>query len=287
MLGRLKIAAASVALLCCFISGNTSAADIAMTPKMMLYLAESGNTSVQNELADNYRFGRGGYEKDDVKALYWYRSAGLNGNGRGMRMVGLHYLEGRGGVPVDLVRSFIWMRKGAFAEDPVAQRITASNYAEGRGVAPNPEESCAWTIIRRNQIVEMDPGIAPDKLPDMSICTPEVMERAKPIIARHTENSDSSLNALVTSLEDNAKIVPVFGARGTSLLAGGFAEDAVQVYARLDFIEATISQQMLFQQFTALYRSGDVDGARERAGKYLARFGKGAAHSAEAAKLAN
>ena len=82
--------------------------------------AEAGDPEAQNRLGDNYYFGHGVGQDDDL-AFVWYRKAAKQGNAVAQGNLGFMYEDGRG-VEKDGAQAAAWYRKAAEQGDEVARK---------------------------------------------------------------------------------------------------------------------------------------------------------------------
>lgn len=89
-----------------------------------LTAAMQGDAAGQYHLAQMYQSGRG-IEKDDMKALYWYRRSAAQDYVPAIKVIAFAYRKGgfSGQIPIDLDRAKTWDSKAAHLE--VVQRKVA------------------------------------------------------------------------------------------------------------------------------------------------------------------
>ena len=95
-------------------------------------LAEKGDAKAQYRLGDLLRKGQGG-KRDDKRALYWYRKAGIGGDARAQIRLGEFYRTGKS-VPMDPGVAVSWYRKAAQAGNAWGELRLGEMYRMGQGV---------------------------------------------------------------------------------------------------------------------------------------------------------
>lgn len=104
--------------------------------------AEAGNAYAATLLGDCY--GKGwGVQRDDAKAVAWYRKGAEAGDTMGMVALANCYLFGTG-VGVDEAQSFQWNMRAAKAGSPEGMLNVALDYEGGHGVPQTPEAAFMW-----------------------------------------------------------------------------------------------------------------------------------------------
>lgn len=76
--------------------------------------ARAGNAAAQYRMANCYRFGWDGAEKNDEKYVYWLEKAANGGNTEASYDLGENYLYGMHGLPKDKEKYLKWCKKAAF-----------------------------------------------------------------------------------------------------------------------------------------------------------------------------
>ena len=104
--------------------------------------AEQGNADAQFNLGNMYLNGRG-VLKDDSEAVKWYRKAAEQGYASAQCNLGWMYNEGRG-VTQDDYEAVMWLRKAAEQGDARAQGSLGWMYENGRGVLKDDSEAVKW-----------------------------------------------------------------------------------------------------------------------------------------------
>ena len=105
--------------------------------------ADNGDEKAMFILGEQYADGYGGVDKDENKALYWYRKLAEKGSPWGQHALGECYKEGKG-VSQDFALAAQWYRKAADQDNAASQAMLADLYFQGQGVATNEEESFKW-----------------------------------------------------------------------------------------------------------------------------------------------
>lgn len=76
--------------------------------------ARAGNAAAQYRMANCYKFGWDGAEKNDEKYVYWLEKAANGGNTEASYDLGENYLYGMHGLPEDKEKYLKWCKKAAF-----------------------------------------------------------------------------------------------------------------------------------------------------------------------------
>jgi TPR repeat protein len=85
-----------------------------------------------------------GVDKDEMRAVYWYRQSALQGHPRGQGILGYCYGEGFG-VPKDEKEAMRWYRLAAEQGESVAIYNVGYCYEDGIGVEKDPKEAVKVT----------------------------------------------------------------------------------------------------------------------------------------------
>lgn len=109
---------------------------------MMALLAESRGYAAHS-IAAMYTLGYH-LEKDDTKALTWFRKAADAGYGPAMTTIGFAYLQGNLGLPKDAAQAHVWLHRAASSEQGLAMSALGELYAHGVGVPVDPAQAIAW-----------------------------------------------------------------------------------------------------------------------------------------------
>ncbi|MDD6005961.1 MAG: Sel1-like repeat-containing protein kinase family protein, partial [Bacteroidales bacterium] len=104
--------------------------------------AEQGYAPAQNSLGICYELGRG-VEQDYAEAVEWYRKAAVQGYAFAQVNLGYCYKWGRG-VKQDYAKAVEWFRKAAEQGNSGAQYLLGDCYENGRGVAKNWYKAVEW-----------------------------------------------------------------------------------------------------------------------------------------------
>lgn len=94
-------------------------------------------------VAEHYETGIG-VDKDEGKAVEWYRKAAENGDGKAMREMASFYRYGILGVEKNLSEAIGWYRKAAEDGDAVSQYKLAQCYWRGIGIAQSDSGAIDW-----------------------------------------------------------------------------------------------------------------------------------------------
>lgn len=76
--------------------------------------ANAGDAEAQYDIANCYKFGWDGAEKNDEKYIYWLEKAANGGNTEASYDLGENYLFGKHGLPEDKEKYLKWCKKAAF-----------------------------------------------------------------------------------------------------------------------------------------------------------------------------
>jgi TPR repeat protein len=109
---------------------------------MLLALAEKGHIGAQRIYGESYMIGSG-VEKDQAKAIEWWRKAAEQGDGRANSWLGLCYKTGTG-VEKDLSKAIELLHKAAAQDDDEAQYRLGCLYEEGEGVEQDYAKAAEW-----------------------------------------------------------------------------------------------------------------------------------------------
>lgn len=104
--------------------------------------AEAGDADAQYSLGYKYEKSIG-VEKDEKKAVRWYREAAAQDHLAALFAVGLMYAYGKG-VKRDDKESVRWVRKAAEKNFAKAQHRLGYNYEKGVGVKKSEQEAVKW-----------------------------------------------------------------------------------------------------------------------------------------------
>lgn len=103
-------------------------------------LAEAGDSEAQYRLGRMYDSGLG-LEADPKQALVWLGMAAQTGHADAQRIVGVYHEEGKGGADKDMLKAFGWYEKSAAQGNDRAMRNLARLYSDGRGVKADPKKA--------------------------------------------------------------------------------------------------------------------------------------------------
>jgi len=162
-----------------FVENAFAAGDYAGALEPATRLAEAGNPRMQYIVADIYKNGRGGIERDPGKALEWMlkaanggeigarvnvafmveRGEGVDadpelafnlfldlahiGNAQSQNHVGYYYATGKG-TDKDLNEAFYWFERAASEGHAVAMRNLGLSYEQGLGTKRDPDKARTW-----------------------------------------------------------------------------------------------------------------------------------------------
>jgi TPR repeat protein len=107
--------------------------------------AIEGDPKAQTGLAFMYVKGRG-VDKNDTKALKWYRLAAKQNNAFAQLEIGIMYMEGRA-VQKDYEEAIKWFRLSAEQGYAGAQRMLGTMYMRGHGVTQSDAEALNWSAL--------------------------------------------------------------------------------------------------------------------------------------------
>ncbi|MEG3640228.1 tetratricopeptide repeat protein [Magnetococcus sp. PR-3] len=91
----------------------------------------------------HYFYGRGGVEKDRIKAFQYYQHAGNLGHTTAQYATGWMLMTGRG-VAKNHTEALGWLEKAASVGDKKAQYFMGVLLLQGEGVTPNPQQAIHW-----------------------------------------------------------------------------------------------------------------------------------------------
>ena len=110
-----------------------------------LYLkAKKGDAIAQFKLGYSYRKGDG-VEKNDEKAVYWYKLAAEQGMVNAQYNLGVCYFHGQG-VEVDKSTALLWWTKAGYQNDTDAQFYVGLCYEKSEGVEQDYVEALRWYL---------------------------------------------------------------------------------------------------------------------------------------------
>jgi TPR repeat protein len=88
--------------------------------------------------------GQGGLQKDDKKAVEWYRKAAEQGNAQAQTYLGMAFENGQGGIQKDDSKAVEWYRKAAEQNNSEAQFALGYRYRTGEGVTQDYAQAIEW-----------------------------------------------------------------------------------------------------------------------------------------------
>ncbi len=98
-----------------------------------------------NALGEFYYSGKGGLEKDEVKAVEWYRKAANKNYALGMANLGVMYERGKGGLAQDETKAVEWYREAADNGNPLGMANLGYMYERGKGgLAQDETKAVEW-----------------------------------------------------------------------------------------------------------------------------------------------
>jgi|ERR1017187_8580650 TPR repeat protein len=107
--------------------------------------ADRGNADAQEKLGEMYESGSGGLAKDDAPAVPWFRKAAEQGNAEAQSNLGVMYQNGEGGLKKDDAYAVSWYRKAAEQGYPLAQYVLGMSYEQGElGLAKDDAQAVSW-----------------------------------------------------------------------------------------------------------------------------------------------
>ena len=104
--------------------------------------AESGDTNAQSSLGFIYAR-RAGTEKDNTKAVKWYRMAAEQGHRNSQYNLAVMYAKGRG-VEQNYTEAFKWYKRAAEQGDATSQAILGMMCAKGIGTEKDDKAAINW-----------------------------------------------------------------------------------------------------------------------------------------------
>ena len=109
------------------------------------FLAESGDALAQGIIGCMYEYGYG-IEKDETKAVEWYRKAAEQGSVEGQLKLGYMYQHGYGieGIEVDETKAVEWYRKAAEQGSVEGQLKLGFMYDYGFGIEKDKTKAVEW-----------------------------------------------------------------------------------------------------------------------------------------------
>jgi TPR repeat protein len=108
----------------------------------LLKLSEGDDPNAQWLLGASFNVGRG-VEKDQAKAVEWFRKSAEQGNAVAQRLIGQCYLEGEG-VEKDQAQAVEWFSKSAQQGNAVAQGLLGWLYLRGEVVEKDQTKAVEW-----------------------------------------------------------------------------------------------------------------------------------------------
>ncbi len=105
----------------------------------------AANTSNwQYMMAQNFDFGRDGFNVDEVESLNWYEKAAEQGHGLAQVTLGVKYASGGDGFVKDAVKSARWFLIAAQQNYDTAQYAIANCFLQGNGVKQDSTKAYRW-----------------------------------------------------------------------------------------------------------------------------------------------
>ncbi len=95
-------------------------------------------------MAQNFDFGRDGFNEDQVEALSWYEKAADQGHGLSQVTLGVKYASGGNGFAKDAVKSARWFLIAAQQNYDTAQYAIANCFLQGNGVKQDSTKAYNW-----------------------------------------------------------------------------------------------------------------------------------------------
>ncbi|POM73301.1 Hypothetical protein PHPALM_9863 [Phytophthora palmivora] len=108
--------------------------------KWLIKAAEAGDPTAKSRLGEYYAFGKGGVQKDQARAVQYYKEAATAGIIRAQYNLGYLYLTGDG-VPKDALQAEALFRKAAEKGFVMAMVNLAQMYRTGYGKVPKDLET--------------------------------------------------------------------------------------------------------------------------------------------------
>lgn len=94
-------------------------------------------------LARLYAEGRGGFNRNRLEAVRWYRKAAQHGYAPSQHELGLMYLNGEG-VDASGPEALKWLRRAAAQDYPDSELCLGMMYRHGLGTRQDPRQAAAW-----------------------------------------------------------------------------------------------------------------------------------------------
>jgi TPR repeat protein len=116
--------------------------DYAVALRLWLPMAQQGDPSAQNNVAQMYAQGHG-VTQDYAQALHWWRKAASSGLVDAENSIGFSYHEGIG-VAQDFTEAANWYRRAAEKGHALAQANLGAAYGSGQGVPQDWTQSTYW-----------------------------------------------------------------------------------------------------------------------------------------------
>ncbi|MCH8201934.1 MAG: sel1 repeat family protein [Proteobacteria bacterium] len=110
--------------------------------------AEAGDAEAQYNLGALYSSDGPTVQKNDIKAVKWYRMSAENGYAEAQVVLGLRYAQGDG-IPKNFAKAFMWYGRAAEQGHAHAQLLLAGAYGLGEGVPKNRVEAYKWAALSK------------------------------------------------------------------------------------------------------------------------------------------
>lgn len=103
---------------------------LATTPSIKSPTEGPTNAAEENELGDDFYYGRNGRPRDDAAAVKWYRMASEQGNAAGQASLAFMYEHGRGGLVMDPMQALKLYRQAAAQGNDYAVKALKERFAK-------------------------------------------------------------------------------------------------------------------------------------------------------------
>jgi hypothetical protein len=111
---------------------------------LFIMAADRGYADAQVAVGASYRLGRGGFPKDDLKAVHYLKLASAQGHAWGEHILASAYSEGRGGLALNAAEAARLTELAAEQGLSGAQYDLGTMYADGTGVARDDVQAVFW-----------------------------------------------------------------------------------------------------------------------------------------------
>ena len=126
----------------CYSKGNDVEKDEKKAVNWWRKAAEQGHAISQQFLGRAYEKGEG-VTKDPSQAVYWYRKSAEQGNDRALLLLALFYMTDKGGQK-DYTQAIYWLHKATERNNPDGQYWLGICYSNGWGVGKDEIQALNW-----------------------------------------------------------------------------------------------------------------------------------------------